>query len=223
MSRKIIVFSMLVTLHSLFLVIASLFTYRWYVDETKDVGIFGICEYLNMTTIEKLLNGELNSKPLARKTNQLEESNFASFLFFNDSNSDELVQFETQLASKIPILKQIKNTVKLVQSDADHLAPPPPPSSQSYNPFTFSKSYQKCYQLLWPDCDEAFQYLSSKPVFLTAIMGVAILSASLGFLTFIWSSVCIVFDSVGSHARSGDLLIVLSILTGKEAHFKHKI
>lgn len=48
-------------------------------------------------------------------------------------------------------------------------------------------------------------------------MGVAISSVSLGFLTFSWSFICVIFRSVGSHARAGELLIILSILTGKYA------
>ena len=46
------------------------------------------------------------------------------------------------------------------------------------------------------------------------MMGVAISSVSLGFLTFFWSFVCVIFNNVGAHARAGELLIALSILTG---------
>ncbi len=59
----------------------------------------------------------------------------------------------------------------------------------------------------------------AKPVYLTAMMGVAISSVSLGFLTFFWSFVCVIFNNVGGHARAGELLISLSILTGIEINF----
>ncbi len=61
----------------------------------------------------------------------------------------------------------------------------------------------------------------AKPVYLTAMMGVAISSVSLGFLTFFWSFVCVIFSNVGGHARAGELLISLAILTGKK--FKKKL
>jgi hypothetical protein len=45
-------------------------------------------------------------------------------------------------------------------------------------------------------------------------MGVAIASTALGFLTLVWSFICVIFTTLGQHPRSCELLTSLSILTG---------
>ena len=52
------------------------------------------------------------------------------------------------------------------------------------------------------------------------MMGVALASASLGFLTLIWSFVCLMFQNIGNYPRSIELLITLSFLTGIQLFFK---
>ncbi len=47
------------------------------------------------------------------------------------------------------------------------------------------------------------------------MMGVAIASTALGFLTLLWSFICVIFTSFGTHPRSCELLTALSILTGR--------
>ena len=46
-------------------------------------------------------------------------------------------------------------------------------------------------------------------------MGIAIASTSLGFLTLLWSFICVIFSSLGQHPRSCEILTVLAVLTGK--------
>jgi hypothetical protein len=57
-------------------------------------------------------------------------------------------------------------------------------------------------------------YVPENPVYLTGMMGVAIASTALAFLTFAWSVFCILIPRMGFHPRSCDLLLALSILTG---------
>ena len=46
------------------------------------------------------------------------------------------------------------------------------------------------------------------------MMSVAISSASLSFLTFAWSFICVIFRSMGANARASELLVILSVLAG---------
>lgn len=55
MAIKVRVLSMLITLHSLGLLFGSLFTYKWYVDDHREVGVFGICETLNKTSVNRMI------------------------------------------------------------------------------------------------------------------------------------------------------------------------
>jgi len=52
MAQKCAVLGMLIVVHSLGLIFASLFTHKWLVSDTEDIGIFAICKY-------KLLNDSL--------------------------------------------------------------------------------------------------------------------------------------------------------------------
>lgn len=45
MAQKCAVFGMLIVVHSLGLIFASLFTHKWLVSDTEDIGIFAICKY----------------------------------------------------------------------------------------------------------------------------------------------------------------------------------
>ncbi len=106
MTHKVIVLGMLITLHSLGALIASLVTYEWYVDAFRQIGIFGVCENVNSTHMNNLVN-ILNEK-LTNLT--------------GNKTHIELEKF---------------------QPDTDRI-------------------YQKCFQLLWPDSEAAFDYLASK-------------------------------------------------------------
>ena len=119
MSIKVRIFSMLITLHSLGLLLASLFTYKWYVDEKREVGVFGICQFLNKTTVDRMILPENNTKAI------------------------DLIK-HIDLSRRIPI-------------DIDLLMP----RQRTINLFSSQTVNRKCYQLLWPNTEEAFKYLSS--------------------------------------------------------------
>lgn len=60
MANKIIVLGMMISLHSVALIFASLLTYKWLVNENKEVGIFGVCEYYNSSIFKPILIDKLN-------------------------------------------------------------------------------------------------------------------------------------------------------------------
>jgi hypothetical protein len=65
MAYKILVLAMLVTLHATAVLFASLATYRWLVDADvakRDVGVFGVCEHLNKSTVVGLIRDEMGSE-----------------------------------------------------------------------------------------------------------------------------------------------------------------
>jgi hypothetical protein len=123
MTHKVLVLGMLVSLHSLGILFASLVTYEWYVDDYREIGIFGVCENVNSTLMLKLVEN---------------------------------------LNEKLTNLTGNKTNIEFDKSNWDH-----------------DKIYKKCFQLLWPDSTAAFDYLSRKPIYMTAMMGVAISSASM--------------------------------------------
>lgn len=45
MAQKPTVLGMLIAIHSLGLIFASLFIHKWYVTDIQEIGIFGICQY----------------------------------------------------------------------------------------------------------------------------------------------------------------------------------
>lgn len=100
---------MLITLHSLGVLIASLVTYEWYVDNDREVGIFGVCETVNSTTMISFVNT------------------------FNE---------------------KLSNLTGNNKSRIDYI------DKSIYD--TNDRVYRKCFQLLWPNTEAAFEYLASK-------------------------------------------------------------
>ncbi len=120
MSRKLTVLAIFILIASLTLLFASLFTYKWYVDDTQTIGVFGVCEFVNQTNRMITIN---NSSEFIEVYN-------------NSSNSSSI--------NKRDILG-LKSFFGQTRFDL----------------FSSSKLGQKCFQLLWPDTLEAFNYLSS--------------------------------------------------------------
>jgi hypothetical protein len=162
MPRKCSILGMLISLHSLGLILGSLFTYKWYVDINKEIGIFGICEYLNSTTFNNLIN-EYNISLI--RHNQLVHEDYPkkkSFIFSrsfrsnNDSNVtrqlDDQFDFVTYNATFIPIENDPRKVQKRGRND-------------SYSFLSYDKTYRRCYQLFWADTDEAINYLASNSNF----------------------------------------------------------
>ena len=175
MAHKCTVLGMLVSLHSLGLIFASLFTYKWYVDNSRDIGIFGICEYLNATSINKFINVNANAN--------MHNDSWASAGRMNTA------AFEAQKMQAPPTPAVfVESTTEEFKAEPNQTTPMPAAfaealvspkettTSKTYTLLTYSKIYQKCYQLLWPESDDAFEYLAS-------IAGCNILAANLKILT----------------------------------------
>ena len=128
MAQKVTVLGMLIAVHSLGLVFASLFTFKWYVDNFTDVGIFGICEYYEST------NGSFR-----RMINPMFEHKIKRDTIGNSSNNNTFA----------PSLKFQSRFLNRKSSEASELT-------------EYTRTYQRCYQLLWPDKEPALQYLASK-------------------------------------------------------------
>ena len=184
MAQKILVLGMLLSLHSLGIIFASLFTYKWYVDSNRDVGVFGICEYFNSSSINKLINNpstqnrKFNNVSYKVNTIPLKESKEASkeldslladskFSDFFDSLVPEALLAET--SSNQPEAQKLVGDLGLTSAEPGNsnkfelaLKPLSGNVDDAYSLLTYARTYQKCYQLLWPESDDAFEYLSSR-------------------------------------------------------------
>ena len=184
MAQKILVLGMLLSLHSLGIIFASLFTYKWNVDSNRDVGVFGICEYFNSSSINKLINNpstqnrKFNNVSYKVNTIPLKESKEASkeldslladskFSDFFDSLVPEALLAET--SSNQPEAQKLVGDLGLTSAEPGNsnkfelaLKPFSGNVDDAYSLLTYARTYQKCYQLLWPESDDAFEYLSSR-------------------------------------------------------------
>ncbi len=137
MVSKIRILGMVLVLNSLGLILASLFTYKWYVDEEKEVGIFGLCEFKNKTSAARMI---------------YRDSNTADHL--------ELIK-DTQkypTSSLINLLKQ-----RLTISIGPYLTEKS--QVRTIDIFDTENIEKKCTQILWPKNEEAYKYLESKTDF----------------------------------------------------------
>ena len=209
MAQKALVLGMLISLHSLGIIFASLFTFRWYVDKSRDIGIFGICEYFNSSSLDQF---EINQIPtnrrfsnisfkintIAMKNNQdfannINDSKLEEFLKILEimpqasqllSNTPKMIKINGSAIAKIPTqtssliksstrIAKIKEVMRLnakrsslTDFEADTiigLDVKPSTNDNSYSILQdYTTTYQKCFQLLWPNTDDAFDYLTSK-------------------------------------------------------------
>lgn len=154
MAYRVLVLAMLVTLHSTALIFGSMFTFKWFTDTTdgrRDVGLFGICDYLNKTTVTKLFEEQ-----------QAVNSADTQILSFKPkNNSGELILFEKkeEILSSNDLYYQRSNPSVVPNSKDQQNFRAIVPTVDLINDVT----YTKCYQLLWPTKSEAFKYLSGKP------------------------------------------------------------
>jgi hypothetical protein len=199
MAHKCTVLGMLLSLHSLGIIFASLFTYKWYVDSSKDVGIFGICEYFNSTYVDGLI---MSSNSATNSNNNIAKSiDNAAAAAAAISNANNLTYKVNAVFDALHAYSELKSAVyttnlpvaaalvaEEVSAQQSNLFDVQTLQSQSSSQLTQRKSpnvkqqrriktspainepfdtlngetiYQKCYQLLWPNTDEAFEYLSS--------------------------------------------------------------
>ena len=206
---------MLISLHSLGIIFASLFTFKWYVDSSRDIGIFGICEYFNSSYLDEF---ETNIIPSSRRfsnisykintismknnqefSNKVNDSKLAEFLkileilphasqLLSDkpnilSNNQSFLTLttpktltENRLSTKTNSVQKAKNPhlaakraakrASLSSFEADTiigLDVKPATNDNGYSILQdYATTYQKCFQLLWPNADDAFIYLTSR-------------------------------------------------------------
>lgn len=182
MAHKLAVLGMLVSLHSLGLIFASLFTYKWFIDNTRDVGIFGICEYLNASSINKMVN--FNSPLIHNSLELVNAYNNKSATQSKSKQLNSLVHdplFEalklastnvtsingTSSSSSSSEANQITNREAIAEAlsatqSTTTTTPSMKTKAKQYTLLAYSRVYQKCYQLLWPENDESFEYLASE-------------------------------------------------------------
>jgi hypothetical protein len=164
MAFKIVVLAMLIALHSVAVLFASLATYRWLVDDAtkRDVGVFGVCEYLDRTTISNLVHEEAMSQiaPASAVFSVKSKNNFtqvSSDAITDDDLKHEAISASIQFRSALPSIVQDNHEKERVEQ-----------TFRSMNDLVLLGEndegivYQKCYQLVWPSRSEAFKYLASK-------------------------------------------------------------
>ena len=168
MAYKVLILAMLITLHSTALVFYSLFTFKWFVDSgRREIGIFGVCEYLNKTTVNGMLKEVARSQEaivpsnfLVRKRNesQLEKEKLPISEIKFESSSNNLFR----VRSNVFVSSSLPSIVKDSHENRERLEM----SFRSMNALLLDDyqndiSYRKCFQLIWPTKNEAFKYLSS--------------------------------------------------------------
>lgn len=224
MAQKALVLGMLISLHSLGIIFASLFTFRWYIDNSRDIGIFGICEYFNSSSLDQF---EINQIPSNRrfsnisyKINTIAMKNNQDFS--NKINDSKLAEFlkileimpqASQLLSNIPKVAKTNDTTtvstKTLDTTPNFINPStkidttrerahmevkrrsslsdfeadtiigldvkPSTNDNSYSILQdYSMTYQKCFQLLWPNTDDAFDYLTSNYLYYMSLKNTVI-------------------------------------------------
>ena len=197
MAQKALVLGMILSLHSLGIIFASLFTFKWYIDDSRDVGIFGICEYFNSSSLDQFETNQMPSSKkfsnVSYKINTISLKNGQKYLNkVNDSKLNEFMKIldflpqAAQLSADKPSTSIAKTlsastlTTKAMASKS-HVAVKraslseaeaatiigmdvkPLSNDNSYSILQdYATTYQKCFQLLWPNTDDAFEYLTSK-------------------------------------------------------------
>jgi hypothetical protein len=161
MTNKILVFSLLITLHSTGILFGSFFSYKWISFNEKDVGLFGICDYFNKSHIMNLLNPSKHetvsfhgfSSKSKNLTQDSEKSSsgkplvvFRSAVDFTSNLDDDDSNLEEADATNS--MRSLNNALKL-NSDDESAA------------YTDLLMFKKCYQFLWPTTEEAYKYISS--------------------------------------------------------------
>ena len=173
MAYKVLVLAMLITLHATALLFASLFTYKWLVDPVRkrDTGVFGICDYLNKSTVSSMLHreGGDSSKQLFFRAKSSDDSIGAttnSDLMSSDEGSSvykkekgDMLLLSRRSNSMLYPTSSLPSVVKNVKEDAKYVRNMNEEADDNDDDIIF---YQKCFQLLWPTRIEAFKYLSSK-------------------------------------------------------------
>ena len=151
MAYKILVFAMLVTLHSTILMFGSFLSNKWLIDGNKDIGIYGICDHLNKTFIKQMLNNQIESD-IAYSA--LKAKNQTTINASGQNKNELILRSNLFITSSLPSI--VSNSQKQLIENAK--------SYQTNQIMLISDelSFQKCYQLLWPTNKDAFEYISSK-------------------------------------------------------------
>ena len=162
MAYRILVLAMLITLHSSGLLFASYFTYQWLVENQLHTGVFGMCEYFNKSTIDRLFMVEKSNQEEADLM-QIFNSKYKNETNKQKSDKDEKSSFDTLqiIRSNLIPTSSLPSIVKDKKLDLTIMNN----SMRSLNSLTEDNDnrvyYERCFQFLWPYRNEAFRYLSS--------------------------------------------------------------
>lgn len=236
MAQLVLGIATILALHSLGLIIASLVTNKWYTDSKKDIGVYGICEHLQTVSNfndtyyyyrNKYSYTTSNNKTMAAANNynnyhHTQNSNSGSNNNSSSSRSREKTLSRVSVGQKRLFKKRRNNNIVLIAEDnslspiASAVSSSEKNESSVANSGVIKKSTNntKCYQLIWPDSQQAYQYLIVKTTYKITLMGVSICSVSFALLTSIWSIACAIFSKLGSNVRANEVLIGLSIIAG---------
>ncbi len=127
---------MILVLNSFGLICASLFTYKWYVDEEKEIGIFGLCKYMNKTSEARMIYQDVNN------------TKYLELIIDTQKNPN---------SSLINLLKQ-RLTIEPRLTEKSQI--------KAFDLYKSDTKFKKCTQILWPNNEESFGYLESETSFL---------------------------------------------------------
>lgn len=135
MPQIVLCIGMLLTLHSFGLIIASLLTNKWYTDNKKDIGIYGICEH----------SSSFNETYFYRNKYS-----------YNKANINKTLQQEGEAAqlNHNGKIKKRRNNIFLIVDNSSNA------TAENTSRVKKSTNNTKCFQLIWPDSQQAFQYLT---------------------------------------------------------------
>ena len=152
---------------------------------------------------------EENSSSSAGRARLMKKRRNNNIFLVNGSGENNSVQSTT--TPKISASSEIKTSNNSSNATAKSIQSV---KAVNKNPNNGNTNNTKCYQLIWPDSQQAYQYLTVKTSYKITLMGVSICSVSFAILTSIWSVICAIFAKIGTNIRSNEVLIGLSIITG---------
>lgn len=188
MAQIILGIAAILALHSLGLIIASLVTNKWYTDSKKDIGVYGICEHVQTVTsfnetyyYYRNKYSYVNSRDNGTVTNVNLSTATPAVGNHSGSGEDESKEADGVARSWSPVKKQHQGLMKKRRNNNVFLI------TDENSPLTTSQSREKtnqtdtsgaapksgvvkksttnntkCYQLIWPDSQQAYQYLTGE-------------------------------------------------------------
>ena len=173
MVNKIILVGMIFSTHSLGLIISSLFTNKWHVEQRKEIGIFGVCYYYRSSTLLVSTTGNSTTTTTTSSRSCTQPCDTASAnakCCDNNNNNDDKSSSITQ----IPIIHHATTattTTMDVYKSSVSVDDTAIISRDKTTPIQATiKVHKKCFQLIWPDTLESINYLKGCCSFLFLIV-----------------------------------------------------